>query len=301
MQWAHLPPLLRRSVEGRLGTTVVEARSQDAGFTPGMAAVLVGADGTRHFVKAASVAAQRTFAEAYREEARKLAALPPAAPAAPLRWVLDEDGWVVLCTAYVEGRAPARPWRQPELDALLDALGAASTALTPVPPGLAVATFAEEFGALRGHWDHVRATRPDLSPATLDDGAHLAALALEVTAGDTLVHTDVRDDNVLLRADGSAVLCDWNWPVRGAAWVDTAMALVGPRGDGLDVEGVLAARPLLTGVPAEHVDALLALLLGYFCHAADQPVPPTSPHLRAAQAWQRDVVLDWLRERRGWA
>lgn len=300
LQWSHLPPGLRAAVEQRLGTRVLAAASCDAGFTPGMAAVLTGTDGSRHFVKAASVAAQRTFAEAYREEARKLAALPEQAPAAPLRWVLDAGGWVVVCTAYVAGRAPARPWREADLSALLDALDDAAHLLTPAPL-TDVATFAEEFGDLPGRWEHVRASRADLDPAQVGEGARLAALALEVTAGETLVHTDVRDDNVLLRADGTAVLCDWNWPVRGAAWVDSAMALIGPRGDGLDVEAVVASRPLLRDVPAEHVDALLALLLGYFCHAADQAVPPTSPHLREAQAWQRDVVLDWLRERRGWA
>ena len=41
-----------------------------SGFTPGFASVLVCEDGSRHFVKAASVKAQRLFADSYREEAR---------------------------------------------------------------------------------------------------------------------------------------------------------------------------------------------------------------------------------------
>jgi hypothetical protein len=114
------------------------------------------------------------------------------------------------------------------------------------------------------------------------------------------VHTDVRDDNTLIRPDGSAVFCDWNWPTLGAAWLDTLFMLIGPRGDGLDVERVLATRAITAEVPADDVDSVLALLVGYFLKSADDPVPPTSPHLRDHQRWQGEVVWEWLRERRGW-
>ena len=50
--------------------------SQGGGFTPGFASVLTCADGSKHFVKAASARAQRPFADSYREEARKLLVLP---------------------------------------------------------------------------------------------------------------------------------------------------------------------------------------------------------------------------------
>ena len=79
------------------------------------------------------------------------------------------------------------------------------------------------------------------------------------------------------------MVCDWNWPVVGAAWLDSLFLLIGPRGDGLDVEAVLAARPLLRDVPAEHIDVVLALLTGYFFRQRDEPVPPTSPYLREHQ------------------
>jgi hypothetical protein len=76
--------------------------------------------------------------------------------------------------------------------------------------------------------------------------------------------------------------------------------MIGPRGDGLDVEAALAAHPLTSSVPAEHIDAVLALLTGFFLKSADDPVPPTSPYLRDHQRWQGDVCWDWLSERRGW-
>ncbi len=81
LEWPFLPPNLRAYVEHRCGSPVVDAESQGAGFTPGFASVLTCEDGSRHFVKAASMKAQRMFAVSYREEARKLAALPESVPA----------------------------------------------------------------------------------------------------------------------------------------------------------------------------------------------------------------------------
>jgi aminoglycoside phosphotransferase (APT) family kinase protein len=291
--------MVRRTITERCGSPVTSAVSQDSGFTPGFASVLQCEDGSRHFVKAASLIAQRPFAEAYREEARKLAALPEDAPAPRLRWTLEAYDWFALSTEYVDASAPARPWQAAELQACVDMLVAAAPVLTPPPAGLELPRAAEELSAWPAYWDHLRATRPGLPH--LEEAAALAATFAEVTAGATVVHTDVRDDNLLLATDGRVLLCDWNWPMVGAAWLDSLFLLIGPRGDGLDVESVIAGHPLLATVPPEHVDVVLALVVGYFLHSADQPVPPTSPFLRDAQRWQGEVCWEWLCERRGWA
>jgi hypothetical protein len=296
LEWPHLPRQVRARIEEHCGSPIASALSQGGGFTPGFASVLICEDGTRHFVKAASSAAQRTFAESYREEARKLAALPADAPAPRLIWWEDAD-WMVLGLEYVESRPPARPWLRADLDACLDALETVAHVLTPAPPGLELAPFADEFGTWPAYWDYVRASR-DLPHA--DEAATLAVGFGAVVGGETLVHTDVRDDNVLLTTDGRALFCDWNWPCVGADWLDSLFMLIGPRGDGLDVAAVLAERALLRDVPPEHVDRVLAVICGYFLKSADDPVPATSPHIREVQRWQGEVVWDWLCERRGW-
>ncbi len=302
LEWRFLPPHLRSLVESRCGSAVVEAVSQGAGFTPGFASVLVCADGSRHFVKAASAKAQRMFAHSYREEARKLAALPSVTPAPRLLWVHDED-WVVLGLEYVEARNPRRPWRADELDSCLDTLETVADVLTPAPASLELDTIGSDFADLPGLWEHLRATPPRLPGLArhLEEAATLAAGFLDVCGGTTVVHTDVRDDNVLLCGDGRALLCDWNWPALGADWIDTVFLLIGPRGDGLDVEQVLATRRLTRDVPAATIDRTLAVLVGYFLKSAGDPVPPTSPYVRDAQRWQGEVVWDWLCERRGWS
>jgi hypothetical protein len=299
LEWPHLPPTVRAAVEEQCGAPVVTATSRNSGFTPGFASVLECEDGSRHFVKAASTKAQRLFADAYREEARKLGALPAAAPAPQLLWTLDVDGWFALSTEYVDARAPHRPWREDDLHLCLDMLTAAAPVLTPAPARLELPPAAEEFADWPGYWDRLRATRTDLSH--LEEAAALAAAYADVMTGDTLVHTDVRDDNLLLTSDGRALLCDWNWPFVGARWLDSLFLLIGPRGDGLDVEAVIAGHPLLSGVPAEEVDVVLALITGYFLKSADDPVPPASPFIREAQRWQGEVCWAWLCERRGWS
>lgn len=297
LEWQFLPPRVRALVEHHCGSPVVAAASQTSGFTPGFASVLTCADGTRHFVKAASVKAQRAFAESYREEARKLVALPAGVPAPRLLWSHDDD-WVVLGIEYVDAHNPVRPWKDADLAACLDACEAMAVLLTPPPEGLELTTIGADLADLPGHWDHVRATRPGLPH--LEEAAALAARHVEVMAGDTLVHTDLRDDNVLLGKDGRVWFCDWNWPAVGAAWVDTVFLLIGPRGDGLDVDAVLRTRALTRDVPAEDVDTVLALLAGFFFKTGDGPPLPTSPHLREFQRWQGEVVWGWLCERRGW-
>lgn len=295
LEWPLLPPVLRSMIERRIGSPVVTADSAGAGYTPGFASVLTCRDGTRHFVKAASKKAQRPFADSYREEVRKLGALPPGLPVPRLLWSHEDDLWVVLELEYVEGANPARPWNPTELDTCLNSLEELAERLTPPP--MRLQTFAEEFADCLPAWDHVRRVSADLPH--LEDAAALASGFAAATAGRTVVHTDARDDNFLL-SDGRALLCDWNWPVVGASWVDTVLLLISAHGDGLDADAILGSRPLTRDVDPGSIDSLLALVAGFFLERRDQPVPNSSPYLRAHQSWYAEATWSWLTARRGW-
>jgi len=293
--WELLPPMTRRLVEERFGTKVVNAVSSGAGFTPGCASTLTGADGRKMFLKAASKKAQKPFADAYREEIRKLRGLPSPLPVPRMLWSHEDDLWVLLALEHVDGRHPERPWNRTDLDACLDTLERLAQTLTPPP--LELGTFAEDFADFLTGWDHVRSTYPEWPH--LEEAAALAARYAVATRGNTLVHTDARDDNFLL-AGGRAYLCDWNWPVIGAAWIDTVCLLMTAAGDGLDADAVLAERALTRKVDPEDVDSLLALLCGYFLERRDEPVPHSSPYLRVHQDWCAEASWAWLARRRGW-
>jgi hypothetical protein len=300
LDWTLLPPALRRLIETQLGSPVAEARSAGAGFTPGFASVLTGTDGRRQFVKAASTKAQAQFAAAYREEIRKLRALPPGIPAPRLLWTHDDDLWVVLGLEYVDGAGPVRPWRTDQLEACLDALEVVATRLDPAPEVLGLGPMAaeEEFGSMAAGWRFTAEREPDWPH--LAEAEALTTRAAEVLAGSALVHTDARDDNFVVTDTGAAVLCDWNWPVLGPAWADTVMALISAHADGHDADAILARRAVTRDVDPEHVDVLLSLLCAYFLQARFGPVPPSSPFIRVHQEWYAHATWGWLAQRRGW-
>lgn len=296
LDWELLPPVIRRLVEDRFGTTVVEVHSAGAGYTPGLASTLVGANGRRMFLKAASKKAQRPFAAAYAEEIRKLRSIPSGLPIPRLLWSHDDDLWVLLALEYVEGVNPTRPWTTGELDRCLDSLQKVAQTLTPPP--VQMSTFAEDFEQMVACWDHVRQAAPDWPH--LEEAAALAGDFARATEGNTVVHTDARDDNFVLTPRGTAYLCDWNFPVRGAAWIDTVCLLMTAFGDGHDANALLAQRALTRKVDPRHIDSLLALLCGYFLERRDQPTPYSSPYLRHHQDWCAEVSWAWLAQRRGW-
>jgi hypothetical protein len=295
LTWPFLPRELRGLVEDRLGSPVRHAESRTSGFTPGFASVLTGEDGSRLFVKAASKKAQADFARAYVAEAEKLALMPAGLPAPELLWVHEDEAWVALGFEAVDGRPPKRPWRPAELDRALDLAEAIAAATDPVPVDLALERVVDEIPALLGSWERVGAGwRHREEAATLT--ASYAALPDRA-----FCHTDLRDDNVLLVRDGSALACDWNWPALGPRWQDTIDLLVSAYGDGVDVEPIIASRALTRDVDPDHIDAWLAAQCGFMLEASARPVPPTSPYLRVHSRWYAEALWGWLSERRRWS
>lgn len=297
LEWPHLAPYLRDHVEERCGSPVLGVESLESGFTPGFASILTCADGSQHFVKAAAKKAQRSYAASYAEEVRRLRSLPVGVPAPRLLWHDEDDEWIVFSTELVDAEPVARPWHPDVLEACLDALEAVAHRFTPAPPALALPTFVAETSQWASAWEGL--TPPSL-PERRDEAVDLARGAGALLGGSTLLHADLRADNALVTAEGEVSFCDWNWPATGPAWLDSFTLLVQAYGDGLDVDAVIADRPLLSEAPDEAVDSLLALMAGYFLRAGCGPVPPSSPHVRDHQYWTGTICWLWLAERRRW-
>jgi aminoglycoside phosphotransferase (APT) family kinase protein len=306
--WSELPARIRTEVERRLGSPVVAARTQTGGFSPGVAARLDLADGSRAFVKAVSPERNAVTPSVYRREGRIVAAIPPAAPVPRLLWMLDDDpdGWVVLAFEDVGGRQPSLPWRDDELDLVLEAMAALATDLTPSPlrPPL-VADAADSFGGL----DHlswaslVAAPNPALdawSARHLERLAALEASATEAARGDTLQHFDIRADNLLLTADGVRVV-DWPHAQIGQPWVDLVwFAPSVTMQGGPSPEDLVRRYPLVRDADPGALDAVVAGVAAYFTAGSLLPPSPGLPTLRAFQAAQAEVARAWLAERTGW-
>ncbi|MGH3413066.1 MAG: hypothetical protein ACRDPH_08310 [Marmoricola sp.] len=296
LTWEHLPAHVRAMVEDRLGSPVARAVSQTGGFTPGFASVLTGTDGATVFVKAASRKAQAPVASAYAEEARKLQILGGAIPAPGLRWVHDDD-WLVLGFEAVDGTAPERPWQPAELERALDLAEEVAASTIRVPTALGLQPVVTDLPDLLVGWDHVDLLHPDWPH--LSEAAVLAHAFADLPA-ERFAHSDLRDDNVLLCADGRALACDWNWPVLAPAWIDLVVLLVSAYGDGVAVEPQLAGRELTRDVDPGAIDSWLAALTGFMLRARDQPLRPNSPHLQSHANAYAEAAWGWLCERRGW-
>jgi aminoglycoside phosphotransferase (APT) family kinase protein len=309
LEWAAAPGWLRGEVEARLGGRVVEAATQPGGFSPGIATRLRLADGRRAFVKAVGPEPNPDSPGIHRSEARVTAILPRSSPAPRLLWSLDQRGWVALAFEDVDGAQPALPWRPGELRRVLGMVAGMAAALTPAPAG--IPTIANRLGDSFTGWRDLAAARAagdddldGLDPWTtrhLDRLADLEAGWSEAAQGPTLLHCDLRADNLLLTPT-RVVAVDWPWACVGAAWVDLLLLLpsVTMQG-GPDPEPTFAAHPVAAGVDHWAVTTTLAALAGFLVAAARLPPPPGLPTLRAFQLGQGLVALDWLRRRTGWS
>ncbi|SCG60338.1 phosphotransferase [Micromonospora inositola] len=316
--WAALPAGLRDAVAARLGGPPVAVRVAGAGFTRGFAAVLETADGTRAFLKAASLTGQRHLVDWYAHEAAVLARLPAGLPVPRPRWTLTEAGWYAVCLDAVDGAPPRLPWDPGELAATLAAYAEVAAALADPPPALVGLGLPRLADLARDDilcWGEVTAGRepaPELPPWARARLPELVALesrlpayadAPPVGSGHPptgLIHCDLRVDNVLIDTTGRAWICDWNWLCHGPAWFDLASLLITGYASGLDADLAFATHPAAAGAPPDALDVTLAALSGYLLTSAAAGPSSASPHIRAHQRWSGDQALGWLAARRSW-
>jgi len=217
LRYDQLPAGLRTAVDAALGSPVVTASPRTGGFSPGPAAVLTCADGSRAFVKAVGTPLNPDTPDLLRSEARIAAALPAGLPVPRLRAHLEvTDGaeeWVALLFEVVDGANPPLLWTAGTATRVLAALSAFTAATTPCPvPGLP--PLAERLTRELTAWPLLRDAPPaDLDRWEADRLDELAGLparlaARAALAGDALVHLDLRADNLLLTPSGEVVLLD---------------------------------------------------------------------------------------------
>lgn len=305
LDWSALPGDLHSAVEEWLGERVVAAMTQPGGFSPGVAARLLTVGGRRVFLKAVGPEPNAESPRIHRREIAIAGALPPSAPVSRLLWSYDRADWVALIFEDIAGTHPQQPWRADELARVLDALNELATTLTPSPVTESIAVRARDSDDLNAAWwAQVRRAAPrDLDPWA---ARHLDALiALEVAApaaadGDTLLHLDLRADNLLLTPK-RVYIVDWPHAQIGAPWLDlVGMAPSVAMQGGPEPEALLSGQPLLHDADPAALDAFIALLAGYFTWSALQPPPSGLPTLRAFQDAQGLVARRWLARRRGW-
>ncbi|MEV6328393.1 phosphotransferase [Streptomyces sp. NPDC051909] len=260
--WDDLPPALRRRLADRFGA---EGRPEPVvgGFTPGVRVRMPVADNRAVFVKAIPTA--DPLAAMYRAEAAINSGLP-AGLGPRLLGVLDGEGWVALAFEYATGRNPDLSPESADLPHVMAAVAGLSPALSPCP-----APEVPEF-----------ATHPVVA---------LASAHHEAMRGDTLLHCDIRADNVLMGE--RPLLVDWAMAHRGAAWLDVALmvpqlVMAGHTPEG--AEAWAAQAPAYAVAPEAAVAAFASSLTGYWAKRLDEGVPELRRYRRraveAGRAWK---------------
>ncbi len=297
-----MPGELRASVEAWLGSAVVEARTQHGGFSPGVAARLRCADDRRVFLKAVSSAVNPESPSIHRREALVTAAMPTAAPVPRLLewWDREADlGWVVLALEDIDGVQPTQPWEAQELARVLEAVDELGRSLTPSPVDARIARRAEEWEVMTaGFWRRIAERRPaGLDEWSARNARRLIAVeagAAEAVKGETLLHCDLRADNILLTPE-RVWFVDWPWARIGAPWVDLAgMAPSVAMQGGPPASEFLAQTRIGQSATPDQLAGFVAALAGYFVWQSLQPAPPGLPTLRKFQAAQGVAAIEWL-------
>lgn len=197
-----------------------------------------------------------------------------------------EDGDAPLLVLEDLSRAAwPPPWSRERVDRVLAAL--VTIAATPPPPDLpALASGRDRLVSWRLVAED---SAPFLSLGLCSrawlDMALPALLTAESAArldGDSLVHGDVRSDNLCF-IDDRVVFVDWNQACRGNAMIDVASWL-----PSLAAEGGPAPMEIMPDEPE-----LAALMCGYFAARAGLPPPEGVPLVRVVQLAQLKEALPW--------
>lgn len=302
VDWADVPEQVRAEIERACGATVVAASTAPGGFSPGLAARIRCADGRRWFVKAASGEVNPDTPRLHRQEAAILGDLDPLIragrlPVPRLRATVEHGSWFALILDDIDGQHPALPWEDGQVGQVLGALDKLADALTPAPVN--APTIEQYLGGDFTGWRILARSPGDerLDPWSRARLAELAALEATWAAhagGTTLLHADIRADNMLLTGTG-VVVVDWPHACRGAAFVDVVLWAPSVAMQGGPEPAHLLARSR-AGRSASRADltATVCALAGYLTERSLRPPPPGLPTVRAFQAAQGEVTRRWL-------
>ncbi|HVX42956.1 MAG TPA: phosphotransferase [Mycobacteriales bacterium] len=296
-RYETLPGTVRSWVDEQLGSAIVSAATQGAGFSPGVAARVITAAGQRAFVKAIASSIHAATATLHRQEITALEGIPPTEFVPRLYATYDDGDWVALLMEDVDGRNPD-PWTPKHAALVPAAVDELTATFTPTPWNDARAL--EDAERVRTNWWQQVL---DLPGGRLPELIAMHEVVAPSVRGETLCLRDMTLDNILVTDAGRVFFVDWAWASRAAAWVDTmhlACDVVGTGGAPSDADAVLAE-----GRHSRHTDP--AVLNAYLANLAGSAYVKArrteAPELAPLQAWRRsraDRLVRWLWQRAGW-
>jgi hypothetical protein len=321
-RWSEVPPALVAEIECILGSSILAGEIAWGGYSPSASFHLTLADGRRAFVKGThpgQTPEGRLALEQEIDSYRELAVLRGLAPG--YLGTAEQEGWSFLILEAVTEAEKALPWSRAKLARLAASLADFYERAQPV---------AMSWQRPRTHRSlTIDLTDPDSGWALLARTAEAHAgfrslfqdpvtaghwldrslprlLALQAAAGEllrpdpqratSLIHLDLRSDNLLFRRDGTPVLLDWSYVTKGPVVLDVVFFAPSVEGEGgLPVPETVALFEQALGSPFPRRDQQIALgfAAGFFADQAWMPPIPGLPRLRWVQRMQLAVCLGW--------
>jgi Ser/Thr protein kinase RdoA (MazF antagonist) len=324
-RWSDVPASAVDALERFLGATILEGEIAWGGYSPSASFHLTLADGKRVFVKGAHPGQTREGRLSLAQEIESYRALPVLKGLAPdYHGTVETGDWCFLILESIEGAQKALPWSPTKLERLARSLAAfyeraRDLAMTWEHPN-AYRSLTIDLTDLDTGWIAL-ARSPDAQDGFLSLFADRTAarrwfdrslphlVALQSAAGEllqpaparatSLIHLDLRSDNLLFRPDGAPVLLDWPYVTKGPVVLDTVFFAPSIEGEGgLAAAETVALFEQALGLrfPKRDQRIALAFAAGYFADKAWLPTPPGLPRLRWIQRLQLAVCLGWATE-----
>lgn len=305
-QWGDMPQKIRDGVQAYIGAEIIRTETQSGGFSPGVADRIFTSDDRCFFLKALGTDINTTSVAFHRKEIKINASFPENAFAPKMLWSVDDaddTGWAALLFDNIAGVNPPIPWQSDDLRRVGQALQQLTETLTPSP--IASVPSASEYFTIRVHgWQKIKdnyaanaQNLDDWSKRHLDTLCALERHAPEAVAGDTLVHFDIRADNILI-TENEVWFVDWPHACTGTSWLDVVLfaSSVAMQSD-LSPEDLIRLQPAVQTADPQAVTAAIVSLAGSLTLRALAPSPRGLPTLRKFQAALAQVTRQWVTQR----
>jgi len=268
-------------IAAALGGEPIASKRAAGGYTPAERWVVRCASGTRAFVKLGTTP---LTARMLRAEHATYTALEASFMPRLLAWDDHASHPMLVLEDLSDARWPP-PWDPALVHAVVETLATLHRSAAKLP------AFEDIYGQFEASgWADVAADPAaflGLGLASGDwlEGALPQLLAREKmarTRGDSVIHFDVRSDNLCL-SDRGVVLIDWNLACLGNGDLDLGFWL-----PSLESEGGPPPETLLPDRPD-----IAAWVSGFFAARAGLPLIPDAPHVRSVQRKQLVPALSW--------
>jgi hypothetical protein len=196
----------------------------------------------------------------------------------------DDGAWPLLALEDLSAATWPPPWAAASVGVVLETLRQVES--TPPPSHLQPIEIDPSVGWASVESDSEPFLRLGLcSAGWLETSLPVltAAGARAPLAGDSLIHLDVRSDNLCFPSPRRAILVDWNHATIANPALDVAFWL-----PSLESEGGPSPDQILPEAPE-----LAAWVAGFFCSRAGLPPIPDAPHVRPLQVAQAGPALAW--------